>query len=257
MAGLGCVNRWYKDPEGAKARLAWLVSTIHSTHLACNTLVAVSTGVKSGLPTTSPLNSLFNWIELLAAIWEICAENGLYLTVQELIDEVEIALYGDDHWIATSVRIQKHVTFYSVQAWFARRGLGYTDATKDSANEKEFMDIDEVVYLKRKMRKLEGTPFYTAPLELTSIHEMLNWRRVSREMTDDEVFKVNIDNLHRELFHHGASVYRKHLVHINDCLSDFRDEWALKGNDVSVYADQPDRYSEMRTTFLAQFGVEG
>lgn len=257
LAGLGCVNRWYKDPEGAKARLTWLVSTIHSTHLACNSLVAVSTGVKSGLPTTSPLNSLFNWIELLAAIWEICAENGLYLTVQELIDEVEIALYGDDHWIATSVRIQEHVTFYSVQAWFARRGLGYTDASKDSAKEKEFMEIDEVVYLKRKMRQLEGTLFYTAPLELQSIHELLNWRRESREMTDDEVFKVNIDNFHRELFHHGASVYRKHLVHVNDCLGDFRDEWAQKGNDVGVYADQPDRYLELRATFLAQFGVQG
>jgi len=250
-------NHWYKaTPKEALARLAWTKSTFHSYHFAANTLLHVQTGMKSGLPTTSPRNSIMNWLLLLTAIIEVCEDEGVFLTTDELLEEVELSVYGDDHVIALSPRLQLACNFFRIKDWFADHGLVYTDASKDDSLEKAFTPLAEASFLKRKFVPLVGTTLYTAALDLTSIHELLNWRKTSNDFTDEEVYAINMDNFHRELFNHGRPVYDQHVAHVNALLPAFREKRASEGKDVAAFRDQPNRYDELLRDFVGKFGMD-
>jgi len=255
-ASCECINHGFygKRNPSNRARMAWVKGTTHSYHLAANTLVAITTGMKSGLPTTSPENSVCNWLELLCAIIEIAEAKGCpRLTTQQLIDEVEFAIYGDDHLIALSARLRQYVDFFAMQEWFEEHGLVYTSATKNKEDEEAFTHIDNVSYLKRHFKHLPGTKFYTAPLDMTSITELLNWRRTKNDLSDEEYFKQAMENFHRELFHHGEETYNSYLDHVNDKLEIFRKE--NPELDPRVYRRQPNQYNDYLDLFLANFNV--
>jgi len=209
------INKLYDDgEENARVRRVLVDEMSHTYLLAGNTLMLKSQGLPSGVVVTADFNSGANFLYLVVAMLEIAELEEIELTADEILDLVEFAFYGDDHVVAPSKKIQKWFNFRTVQAFFARHNIGYTDATKSERDVPELEPLEEVTYLKRKFSPhIENRNRILAPIDEQTIMEEINWIRKSSD--DVAATYQNLETVKREAYHHGEMYYNNTVAKIN------------------------------------------
>jgi len=215
LKAIGLINEWYDDEEeNQQARIALALSFIHTDILVLNTLVKKRSGMPSGVPVTAPLNSLCNWFYILAAVVDMLEQQdfekttGERITPEFLIDNMEIAVYGDDHAIALAAILRKFINFQKFVNYFKNIGISYTDSQKREKVDFEFESIFEITYLKRRFLPDKERPnLIRAPLDLNSITDMIYWTKVSPATTDVEVYRSRVKDFENSLAQHEQETY--------------------------------------------------
>ncbi len=223
------INRLYSRDgpceESNRVRMRLIDYAIHTNTLLANTLVRKHQGNPSGIPITSDLNSLCNWIYMLVAFQYLKAdhscENCGNITPQQYHSYVEPSFYGDDHVLGCHPRVRCFYTFNTIQKLFTSMGIGYTDALKKGGQSPDFQTLAETSYLKRMFVKTE-TGRYLAPLDLNSIKDQINWVKESNDPT--AALLQNVESAMREFMMHGENAYNEAASRIRKGLEDLQKE---------------------------------
>jgi len=250
------INEWYdKDdsisPEvkslNARVRLLLAVILIHSNVVVQNIMYQTEQGLPSGVPITSVLNSVANWLYLYSAIFQVLESKGKGNLVlpHELNEHVELALYGDDHIIALSALLREFVTFRDIRDVFTERRVGYTDANKNDNSDFDFENLTDVTFLKRKFN-VQGDRVY-APLDIVSVEDQLNWINKNKTMNDFEVLAQCFNGFQIEAHLHGKAYFDQKMealrIALEECTSDLKAD-ALVRLSNSEYKDHWSQYND-------------
>lgn len=234
MESIDSVNEWYLQVlEECTDDLEQLRQEIEDDNevrillgqILCNTYIVVmdilyrtSQGMPSGVPVTSPLNSIANWHYLLSAMFEILESKGVLrdMLPHEVNDHVEFALYGDDHIIAMDAMLREHITFQDVEKHFRSRLVGYTDANKNAVSEFDFEELTDVTFLKRKFLPENGRVY--APLDKSSVEDQLNWINHTDSMNSFDIFAQCLRGFQIEAHLHGKSYFENITAKVRQAL---------------------------------------
>lgn len=242
------INQWYdqddsisqeEKEQNAKVRLLLAVILIHSNVVVQRFLFRTMQGLPSGVPITSVLNSVANWLYLYSAIFSILEKKGVeFCLPHELNDHVELALYGDDHIVALSAELREHVTFRDVRDHFLDRRVGYTDANKNAYSDFSFERLEDVTFLKRKF--LPKDDLVLGPLDIVSVEDQLNWINENKNMNEFETLAQCFNNFQIEAHLHGKAYFDQKMTALRkalmDCDSPLK-ECALARLSLSEYKD--------------------
>lgn len=245
MDGVGLINEWYNDgPVNARVREALAYMIIHSNVLIGRRLYETHQGMPSGVPVTAVLNSVCNGLYLISAIFSILKEEGVDIEPMELLKHMEMALYGDDHILALSKFLSKHVTFAKVAKHFRDRGVGYTDSGKTGREDFDHEKLEEVTYLKRTFH-VEGTRVY-APLDKISVEDCLNWVKPVAGRSDFAILEECYETLAIESHLHGREYFDALKDKLNRCLA----QCVENGEQCNLFATS---YDSIRFTYETRY----
>nr|UCS96333.1 MAG: polyprotein [Caliciviridae sp.] len=137
-------------------------------------VLEVAEGLPSGVPATAQINSIAHTIYLLCAIRQLARGRGFPPpSVSEIMQNTEIATYGDDGLYTFSPLFQLFVSPESLAAVFTSWGLRPTPASK--TGQYKYTVVDDMTFLKRGFSPLFGQ--YVGPLEPSSLYRQLHWVR--------------------------------------------------------------------------------
>lgn len=150
----------------------------------------------SGKFDTADSNSECNSV-MHRVMWKLLVPKEYYYDFDKY---VRLFVYGDDSIFAVHPEMAKYFNMRTL-AYAFQEYLGwiYTDSSKSVELTKEFITIDEAVFLSRKFRKTMHGVF--APLDKISIENMLMWTE------DEDNFRSTCLNALIEAFHHGEAYY--------------------------------------------------
>jgi hypothetical protein len=231
FAACEVINKWYDD-EYAKERECLVHSLVHQYFVAGRSCMLRHGGMSSGSPITSELNSLVNWLLLLCAIQDICEENGVECTSEDLKNEFEFMLYGDDHVVAVGPKFLHVVTFARVRDYMVKHGIGYTDSGKTDNVDFEYESLEQITFLKRKFVVTSGR--YLAPLNMDSIRMSVMWWQKRKGTDNLKILQDKKNSFESELFMHGEKVYSEETTRFNEALHRLRDGLGVAPNDVPL-----------------------
>jgi hypothetical protein len=196
----------------------------------------------SGQNMTVYTNSLVN------SLYHRCVFFSLYPdTTLRFAEAVALTTYGDDCKMSVS-DLFPNFNHTSIQAVFAKRGIGYTMADKD-AKSVAYIAHNDADFLKRKTRRdplfaykdNEGVVqknIWVAMLDEDSILKSLHSNLASKELSPEMVSVSCIEGAAREWFFHGKEVFDtrhaqlKEVVHqagLANLMSDsFSDSWSVR-----------------------------
>jgi len=233
-----------------EVRLLLAQILINSYVVVMEILFRTSQGLPSGVPVTSVLNSVANWLYLVSAIFSILEEKNVLqdMLPDELNKHVEFALYGDDHIIALSAELRQFITFQDVRNHFRSRLVGYTDANKNAISEFDFEELTDVTFLKRKFRPENGRVY--APLDKSSVEDQLNWINHTDSMNRFAIFAQCFKGFQIEAHLHGKYYFEMmtdrlraalegHASPLKECAlaelssSDYKEFWRCYNNSYS------------------------
>lgn len=216
------INAFYNDStENQNVRHLLVYGATHMWLAVGDTIVRKHQGLPSGIPLTAVLNSLINWRRLSCCIQEIYEnETGRNLTVDELYDNVDMLLYGDDHVVAMSQDIRNHVNFMKVKETFAQHNITYTDSRK-LGNDFEFEKLSETTYLKRTFVRYAQIKFI-GPLDLTSVLKSANWLHENKRISRMDMLACIKNSLQDELALHGRAIYQDCVKRYNAAIESER-----------------------------------
>jgi hypothetical protein len=216
--------------EDNRVRERLIEYAIHTYTLLGNTLVQKHQGNPSGIPITSDLNSLCNWVYMLVTFAVLHDEHRRNEPKCMVCDEVNpmnandylaMTFYGDDHILSVAREARCFFTFNAVRDFFSRHGVTYTDALKRGGVCPDFQTLSEVSYLKRMFVKHESGR-YLAPLEIDSIRNQINWVKKSNDPT--EALLQNVESAMKEFFMHGRHQYEEAGAQIRAGLEELQQE---------------------------------
>lgn len=226
-------NGWYDDEFG-HVRRGLIRSIIHSVLVSLNTVARKHQGLPSGIAVTAPMNSVVNWVLQLTAIIDILESNRQIPTMAQLIENVELTFWGDDHLVVPSPEIKEWINFMTMKTWFKKYGFGYTDAEK-SGKEFEFENIHDVLYCKRKFRR-DALGVITMPTELSVLTESIQWRRETPGVSEKTSYEATMKNYVESLSMHGEEIYDREIARVNAAIR--------RVNEERMTTDQLDQIEE-------------
>ncbi|APG76712.1 hypothetical protein 1 [Beihai shrimp virus 1] len=125
----------------------------------------------------------------------------------DFLKDVRIMTFGDDVLYSVSPAARDVFNFGTVRSLFQEIfHMNYTLETK-STEDVGYRTIYDVEFLKRTFRENEYGVI-TAPLNLKSIHEMVNWIRGKETIA---ATATNVQFAIRELYFHGEEVFDEHM----------------------------------------------
>ncbi|DAZ87503.1 TPA_asm: polyprotein, partial [Neosmilaster georgianus associated picornavirus 4] len=182
MAACRVVNICMQDgKENCLVRERLMMACVLGFRVARGTVFRSHHGMPSGVPITAVLNSVCNSLLVRYVSLMNLKNMGIPPLARSSFlggfkDNVSLKCYGDDHIIRVSSFYSRYINMQTLHDGFAAMGLQYTNADKTTIVD-EFVPEHKLSYLKRKFVTHEGE--IKAPLDLTSIHEMINWVRKS------------------------------------------------------------------------------
>lgn len=250
------INEWYDlddsiSPEekalNARVRLLLAVILVHSNVVVQRIMYQTEQGLPSGVPITSVLNSVANWLYLYSAILQVLESKGKagMLLPHELNDHVELALYGDDHIVALSAKLREFVTFRDIRDVFLDRRVGYTDANKNAYSDFDFEQLTNVTYLKRKFQPDGGRVY--APLDKISVEDQLNWINENKQMNDFAILAQCFHGFQIEAHLHGKEYFDSMMQKLRTALMEHPNDLkscALSRLSNSEYKDHWEQYND-------------
>lgn len=203
------ICKWYSnDVDFNVVRRVLLMEMTNSYHLGGlrqtrDLVYQWVKGLPSGHPLTCLINTMYNMIVFRWTFRKLCP--GL-----EFDQHVCAAYYGDDNLHSMSDDVKEHFNQLTVVAPLATLGLTYTDDSKSEATV-PWKAMEEISILKRQFRFEEVLGKFVAPLNLTSILEMIYWHKPASYAHTTwparEAIFQEFDCFLRELSLHGFEVW--------------------------------------------------
>lgn len=210
-------NAWYERyaPDTTPMHQLWreIISyeVINAVHLMGSTLYRVFSGIPSGHPETTGLNSFVH-------IFMMCLSYiGLTkLPLSTFRQNVRLRTYGDDGRAKVARSILHLFNIQTICAFLKRFGITATDGLKSSTPPLS-VELSEVSFLKRGVVPhpfLDAT--YLAPLSENSIHDCAHWVWKSPDWSDTS--RDNAEQSLRLAFGHGPAYFNNWRQMLNECL---------------------------------------
>lgn len=207
------VNEWYGDDSESQLIRKVLFMSIHSSyHIFDDLIYRVNHGNPSGNPFTAVMNSIANSI-LMRYVYIILASRN-NSTIASYCENIRAVNYGDDNLI----HVSQNAPWYNmidIADIFEDIGIRYTPAEKGEELVPFISNVD-ITFLKRKFVWNDKVKGMLAPLDWSSIMEMLNWIRDIQDPS--EALRANVRSALYELFHYGIEVYKSTKLNLDKAL---------------------------------------
>lgn len=175
----------------------------------------------SGHPLTVILNGVVNCLLMRYCYYAMHFKSGS-IDIPLFHEVIALITYGDDNIAGVSEKetMFNHLT---VAKELSLLGMKYTMPDKDS-EPVEFIEFENLDFLKRKFRVHEQTGTMIGALDVKSIYKSLTTTMKSkgREESEAQVMAGNIANALSELWIHGPEVFREHKAKF-ECLKEVED----------------------------------
>jgi hypothetical protein len=208
MQILDVIQEFYDD-EHYMIRKSIFIATFNAIHLCGKSLYRCFRGNPSGTPLTTIINCCANAILFRYAY--------MYLSVRQepSVDPftfrmyVEFASFGDDNISGVSDKVPwfNAIAYSKVMEEY---GIAYTSSAKENVVV-EYEHIDDVSYLKRSFVFRDSWMF--APLDKNSIHETMQWCRMSNTHID-EIMQATFNSFCQEMVHYGEEEFNDYVDHV-------------------------------------------
>jgi len=164
----------------------------------------------SGQPMTSECNSQYTLTILAYAFAILCPSKALDFT-----QFVRAVCFGDDHVLSVSDACKLEFTPRKVGEVLADMGMRYTPAKKDKELTDDFTPFEELTFLQRGFHFDTEINRYIAPLNLSSIKNMLLWmHKENQHVSTRSQMLTNIDTALAEYASHGPAVFYREYDNI-------------------------------------------
>lgn len=209
------VNEWYDGtPDDNKVREILLLDLMYSRHVNARCFYEWTMSMPSGHFLTALFNSI-----AVQLMFRICFNRLTRLPMWDFPVHVYLIVLGDDNVFSVDEQITDMFNEASIGMEMAKLGHIYTSEDKASMLRVKLRSLEEVTFLKRRwcMHYDMKPPRFMAPLELSTILDIPNWRKKGgNELGDVE---ANIDTVLHELTLHGRKVFdiwSKKLIDVVD-----------------------------------------
>jgi len=196
-AVLTIIDEFYAD-DNNDIRECMFEIMFSAFHIAERDVYRVGQGNPSGIVMTSLVNSLVNSLMMRIIYVELGGK------LSEFTDHIRLKTYGDDN----IANVSNHMPWFNmttISRQFAKHGIIYNQPNKDAMREDQhYLTLDELTFLKRGFRFERGRVL--APLNIDSIHEMMNWIRESND--DCLALQANFLAACREMYHYGRAPFQ-------------------------------------------------
>lgn len=198
------INWWYGPSEATLIRKRLWSEITHSRHVFGKEFFEWCNGMPSGNPMTAIINTMYN--QLAFRMCWCYTPSFMDVGMDRFNTMVYMCALGDDNIFSVSPLMRDEFNEIFLAETMPKIGLTYTTESKGVAVV-PFRRITEVDFLKRSFKqfKVNGTPRWFAPIQLTTITEMLNWTK--RGYMADQITVDNINVALRELSLHGKSTF--------------------------------------------------
>jgi len=174
-------------------------------------------GEPSGSPGTAPLNTEMNkWMLALAFLEVMREQKPDEATLSTFKHKVRIIAYGDDFVMNVSDSISQYFNMVTLEAYYRKHHITITEPSKVAREMRAFMPLDEVTFLKRYFRSVEGR--ITAPMDDKDRLEIINWMRTGSGMLDEDITRQNVEVVLREGVHQGRVKFNEDKRILNGLL---------------------------------------
>ena len=185
-------------------------------------------GQISGFPGTAPENSLEHWALSYLVYQDLARKSNLehYNNYQSYRRYVGSAFYGDDALYSVAHEVQPFFTQKGFIEGAKKYGFTFTPADKNSEASDKFVPLEEMDFLKRSFKRVNGS--IVGPLALESLGKHLEWikdspayepKMIDGKMefprsTSEILIKESMHTLWAELALHGPEVYDEWKRHV-------------------------------------------
>jgi len=185
-----------------------LLMTVFQRYSVCDFRVfQVFGGIPSGIALTVILNSLMNEL-LVRYCWKrLMSQHGRVMVTSFRV-HCEMVVYGDDNLISVGPAVKSVFNGKTLKAEMERLGVTITDGIDKTSPVLEFRRLQACDFLKRGF-KLNKYGLWTGPQERLSLFSQLMYIRESSYDSLAEGFRVNAENVLRELWLHGPEIAKE------------------------------------------------
>lgn len=194
--------------EWTQARKVLAQESIHTYLVDYNTIYKTNRGNKSGEFLTTMINCICNFI-LSYYCW--LKLTGIH-DLEVFLENVQTYSLGDDKVESVSDEYAQLYNYFKCKEVLEEIGHHITPGSKTD-QESEFVDFDDLIFLKRKFKRLKS--IYVAPLMLRSLEAPFVWTKV-KHIEHDIWFELIKDKLY-EASLHGEEYYNKFRKKLQKC----------------------------------------
>jgi hypothetical protein len=195
-------NKFYDDGKEIGRIRKVLINTLFSSdHLIDNLCYSFKQGNPSGDALTSIVNCIVN-MSYIRFVYLQTVEKDLY----RFDSFVKFVCYGDDCLATVSGIALGKLTMYSMHKSLSVIGVEFTSADKTSIVS-EYIDEQDVTFLKRAFvfdKEING---YLAPLDYTTIMEIARWSTGDETIAMDQMGRFNTSLLF--ISSHGEDKFKQ------------------------------------------------
>jgi len=190
--------------------------TYHSVHIGGDSYTSDIIYQKVGsLPSGHGLTSVLNCMFVMIVFRGAWVDMYGIDKVLDFRDRVQLSVYGDDNKFAPRDDTLAF-NFMTIKNFCPKIGMEYTPADK-GANDYTLHNLAESQFLKRTSREEDG--YIYAPLEVSSIFDMINWRK--KKTTDYEHLDAIARTFYIESAAQGRDFYLKNVHTFRRLMSAF------------------------------------
>lgn len=214
------IDKWYNDDYSLQ-RLVLFESIASAYHICGEHVYRVFHGNPSGNPFTAIMNSICNMILIRYSFLKLGIPRGL--DASDMEKQFVLVVYGDDNVIAVN-EMCPWFNGKTIAGVLKEIGMIYTSANKLDEMV-EYIPWCEVSFLKRKFYYHHRDARYSAPLDVNSINEMINWIR--QDVDPWYSMRENLETVLIESFHHGENFFNSMRYKINEQLTLNKQPWLI------------------------------
>lgn len=210
--------RWYSKyaPDCESRHNIWrkamALEVVYATHLAHDQLYRVRSGIPSGHPDTTALNTYVH-IFLIHLAFKALTQ----LSLSEFTRYVCLYTYGDDGMMKIHHSILPKFNAITIISYFKRYGIVATDGKKNFLPTTT-ISLADVTFLKRSFKPHPFlTEIWLAPIDRVSIIDCAHWVWMSNDL--EQASAVNAEASVRLCFGHGPDIFEKWKQIINFALA--------------------------------------
>lgn len=158
--------------------ILWTV-ICNAIHISGNMLYLWPSGMPSGCPITSILNSLYNVFINRLVFYRLRPKEERSLSFE---NNVSMICYGDDNVLNVTPDVRSWFNPSAMRKEFQKLGMDYTSADKKS--DPFFKPVEEAQFLKRGFKYHPDLKCTAAPLDFESIQDMVHWINAPTNQND-------------------------------------------------------------------------
>lgn len=215
-ASLDVIKRVMQIKSASK--ISKLLSSIFFDVMNCfiqylNVVYQKERGLVSGFPGTAEINTLGHWLLAISIYFKLTV-NTLYNTFHMMLENVSLAIYGDDIIYTFSEEIREHVNGIRLKQCYEDIGYTVTNASKTEEVEAA-KPLAACTFLKSTWR--EFLPGYMIrKMDMEIAHDLVLWVRAKQHPLQ-QLYENYIDALHIA-FGNGCQVFEEFQLTVNNAL---------------------------------------